>query len=118
MSRPGSLKEMKESIGTKDPVVFFDKLTDTIAILFDRIDQLEITLHNVKTCSALAVHWDPKIASDLLVKQVNVLRPEKDTYFAEITALKNAVSEDKITQEYGAFCAFWQETLGWHPFLD
>lgn|ERR1700723_403280 len=111
MKRADLLKEMKESIGTKDPIVFFEKMTDMFGLLFDHIDRLE-------THSALAIEWEPRVAADMLAKQIDVLRQDKDTYFVEITALKRAYAEDIITQNYNSFCVFWRETLGWHPFLD
>lgn len=118
MKREDLLKEMKDACGTKDPIEYFAKLTDVLGMLFDRIDHLEKKLGRVKTQSALAIHWEPKVASDLLAKEVEVLRQDKDTYFNEIDALKKAFAEDKVTQNYADFCSFWQETLGWHPFLD
>lgn len=118
MKREDLLKEMKESVGTKDPIEFFAKLPDVLTLLFDRIDQLEDTLARVKRQSALAINWEPKVAADMLARQVQVLRSDKDTYATEITALKRAFAEDKVTQSYAEFTTFWQETLGWHPFLD
>jgi len=111
MNRDTLLKEMKDSVGTKDPVEFFAKFTDVFALLFDRMDRLERQ-------TALAIHWDSKIASDMISKQVIVLRKDKDTYANEITELKKAFAEDIVTQNYVEFCAFWQDTLGFHPFLD
>jgi chromatin segregation and condensation protein Rec8/ScpA/Scc1 (kleisin family) len=118
MKREDLLKEMKESVGTKDPLEFFSKLPDVLTLLFDRIDQLENTLDRVKRQSALAINWEPKVAADMLAKQVQVLRQDKDTYANEITALKQAFAEDKVTQSYQEFTRFWETTLGWHPFLD
>lgn len=118
MNREVLLKEMKDAVGTKDPIEFFAKMVDTFALLFDRIDFLEKSLRQIKTQSALAVEWDARLASDMIAKQVQVLRQDKDTYANEITALKQAYAEDKITQSYQEFCQFWSDTLGWHPFLD
>lgn len=118
MNREDLLKKMKDSVGTKDPLEFFGDLVSVFDILFDRIDQLEKTLQRVKTQSALSINWEPKVASDLLAKEVEVLRKDKDTYFNEIAALKKAFAEDKVTQNYQEFCVFWQDNLGWHPFLD
>ena len=118
MKREDILKDMKEACGTKEPIEYFAKLTDVLSMLFDRIDGLEKTLNRVKTQSALAIHWEPKVASDLLAKQVEILRQDKDTYFNEINTLKQAFAEDKVTQNYNEFCEFWQNVLGWHPFLD
>lgn len=111
MKREVVLKEMRESIGHKEPVDFFAKMVDVFELLFDRIDKLQ-------TNSALAINWEPKVASDMIAKQVIVLRQDKDTYFNEITMMKQAFAEGKVTQDYATFCKFWQDTLGWHPFLD
>jgi hypothetical protein len=118
MKREDLLQEMKDSIGTQDPVVYFSKMVDAMSLLFNHIDRLENKIDRVKRQSALSIQWEPKVASDLLAKQVDVLRQDKDTYFAEITALKKAFAEDNVTQCYAAFCQFWEDTLGWHPFLD
>jgi len=119
MKREDVLKEMKDSVGTKDPIEFFAKLTDVFTLLFDRIDHLEETLERVKRQSALAINWEPKVAADMLAKQVQVLRQQdKDMYTNEIIALRQAFAEDKVTQSYAEFTQFWMDTLGWHPFLD
>lgn len=118
MNRESLLKEMRDSVGTKDPVEFFAKMTDVFGLLFDRIDVLEKNINRIKKHSALAIQWDPRMASELLAAQVNVLRQDKDVYFNEITALKTAFGEDKVTQSYAEFCQFWLDTLGSHPFLD
>lgn len=111
MKREDLLNEMKSSIGTKDPIEFFDKMVDVFNLLFDRMDRLERQ-------TALSIHWDPKIAADMLAKQVTKLREDKDTYANEISALKKAFAEDLVTQNYNDFCSFWSDTLGYHPFLD
>ena len=118
MKREDLLAEMKSSVGTKDPIVFFDKLVDVFTLLFNHIDKLEFRLARIKIQSALAIQWEPRVASNMLAKEVDILREDKDTYFQEITALKQAMLEDKVTQDYNSFCKFWLDTLGWHPFLD
>ena len=119
MKREDLLKEMSELIGTKDPVVFFGKMVDMFSMMFDTVERLEKDLKRVKTQSALAIQWEPKVASDMLAKQVNVLRSQdKDAFASEITELKRAFTEDIVTQSYKEFCTFWEDTLGWHPFLD
>jgi hypothetical protein len=118
MKREELMKEMKEMIGKKDPVEFFGKMVDAFDMLFDQIDYLKGEMLAVRLNSALAIRWEPKLASDMLVAQVDVLRADKETYFNEISALKKAFQEDKVTQNYADFVAFWQETLGWHPFLN
>lgn len=118
LMREDLLKEMKESIGTKEPVVFFEKMIDVLGLLFDRIDQLDASNQKLQVYAALAIHWEPKVASDLLAKQIEVLRKDRDTYFNELSALKKAYAENTVTQNYPDFCRFWLDTLGWHPFLD
>jgi hypothetical protein len=120
MKREDLISEMKGSIGTKEPIVFFQKMVDAFNLLFDRLDQLESDLKKVKVQSALSIQWEPKLASEMLAKQVYVLRQnkDKDAYANEIEALKVAYAQDKVTQNYQEFCKFWVETLGWHPFLD
>jgi hypothetical protein len=118
MKKEETLKKMLESIGTKDPIEFFAEMVNVFSILFDRIDKLESTLKVIKTQSALSIQWEPKVASDMLAKQVNILREDKESYSAEISALKKAFAEDMVTQTYTGFCEFWEDTLGWHPFLD
>ena len=118
LKREALLKEMRETIGNKDPIVFFEKMVDVFDLLFDRVDQLEAQNHRLQTYAALAIQWEPKVASDLLAKQIEILRQDKDTYFNELTALKRAYAEDRVTQNYHDFCQFWLDTLGWHPFLD
>lgn len=118
MKREDLLKEMKESVGVKEPVEFFTKMVDVFGLLFDRIDQLTSDLIAVRINSGLAIQWEPKVASDLLSAQVEILRQDKETYFNEISALKKAFAEDQVTQSYQSFVKFWQEVLGWHPFLN
>ena len=118
LKREDLLKDMKETIGNKDPIVFFEKMVDAFGLLFDRIDQLEADNRRLQTHTALAIQWEPRVASDLLAKQIEILRQDKATYFNELTALKKAYAENIVTQNYPDFCQFWLDTLGWHPFLD
>ncbi len=118
MSHKDLLKEMRDSVGTKDPVVFFEKMVSVFDALFEKLDGLEKDMHQLKTHTALSIHWDPKVASDMITRQVQVLRQDKATYANEIHVLKEAFAEDKVTQNYADFCNFWVSCLGWHPFLD
>ena len=118
MKREDLLKDMKAAIGTQDPIVFFEKMVDVFVLLFDKIEKLEQETSKTKLQSALAIEWEPRIAADMLASKIEVLRKDKDTYFAEITAFKKAYAEDLVTQNYSQFCQFWIDTLGWHPFLD
>lgn len=120
MTRAQLLAKMKASVGTKDPLEFFSDMVDVFNMMFDRMESLEKDLKRVKTQSALAIEWEPKVASDMISKQVSIMRQDmdRDVYANEIAALKKAFAEDLVTQNYNSFCTFWQDTLGWHPFLD
>lgn len=118
MDRDTLLKEMKDSIGTKDPIVFFEKMVDVFSLLFNRIDYLEQELAETKMSANLAIQWEPKVAREMITSQINILRENRDTYIEEISILKKAFIEDRVTQNYHDFCNFWEETLGFHPFLD
>jgi hypothetical protein len=118
MKREELLSEMRQCIGTQEPIVFFERMVDTLDLLFDQIDRLESDLNRVKIQSALSIHWEPRLASTMLANQINVLRQDKDTYFNELSALKDAFVEDKVTQSYEEFTKFWMDVLGWHPFLE
>jgi hypothetical protein len=118
MKREDVLKDMRDMVGKKDPVEFFAKMVDMFGLLFDQVDLLKQELLSVRINSALAIQWEPKLAADMLTAQVDILREDKETYFNEISALKKAFGEDKVTQSYQGFVNFWQETLGWHPFLN
>ncbi len=119
MNRKELLKEMKESIGTKDPIVFFEKMVDVFDLLFDKIEILEDEVHRAQIHASLAVEWEPMIAGTMLVKETERLRSiDKSVYHNEISALKRAYAEDRVTQNYHDFCEFWISTLGWHPFFE
>lgn len=118
MNRKDLLKEMKDGIGNRDPITFFEKMIDVFNLLFDEIEKLEYISKRNAMLIALAVHWDSNIAGNMLTTQVNILRQNKDLYHNEITALKEAYSKNIVTQNYADFTAFWIDTLGWHPFLE
>ena len=111
---------MRDSIGKKDPIVFFEKMVDVFEFLFIHLNKIDNDLHRLKTQTALSIQWDPRVASDMLSSEVNVLRDHDDPsiYEDEIQKLKKAFTDDRVTQNYNDFCKFWVETLGWHPFLD
>lgn len=117
MKREDLLKEMKESIGTQDPIVFFDKMVSVFTLLFDRIDELESKVDDVKNFSALAIQWDAVVALNMISSKIDFLRKDKNTYFEELNSLKKAYTENLVTQNYFEFTKFWVETLGYHPFL-
>lgn len=113
------LADMKNSIGTQTPIVYFEKMTELLSELFAHIEKLEASLNRVKTHTALAIQWEPRVAANMLAKEIERLRQSnKDAFQVEIELLKKAYAEDIITQEYASFCQFWQDTFGWHPFLD
>jgi chromosome condensin MukBEF ATPase and DNA-binding subunit MukB len=118
MDRKALLKEMKDSVGTQDPIVFFAKMVDVFNLLFDRLEELEQNVAETKVNAALAIHWEPKVARSMITEQINILRENKETYVEEISSLKKAFIEDRVTQNYTEFCVFWESTLGFHPFLD
>ena len=117
MKREDLLLEMRKSIGSQEPIYFFEKMVDVFNLLFDRLDRLEFELKKVNTKAALAIQWEHRVASTMLSDMIRDLRQDTDTYFEEISKLKKAFAEDKVTQSYQDFCNFWQEVLGWHPFL-
>jgi hypothetical protein len=117
MNHKKLLEEMKESIGTRDPVIYFDKLTDLLSSLFQKLEKNEVELKRSKYLLSLAINWDAKIASAYIAYQINELRENKDIYFNEISLFKEAYTKDLVTQNSKDFCDFWQSVLGWHPFL-
>jgi hypothetical protein len=118
MDRKSLLKDMKDSVGTREPIVFFEKMIDVFGLLFDRIEKLESELVATRISAALAIQWEPKVARAMIANQISVLRADKDNFVEEISKLKAAFLEDKVTQNYNDFCLFWEETLGFHPFLN
>lgn len=118
MKREDLIFQMKDCIGKQDPIVFFEKMLGLFESLFQQMDSIQKDVKAVRMQSALAIHWEPKVASSMLSHQIDILRQDKDTYFEEISQLKMAFVEDRITQSYDEFCKFWQDILGWHPFLE
>ena len=119
------IDKMNETIGTQKPIEYFKLLTKAIEMLIDDnivqrelIQEMRDELHRVKTQSALAIQWEPKVAADMLSKQIDIFRKDKETYFQELDLFKKAYTEDRVTQNYHDFCRFWVDTLGWHPFLE
>jgi hypothetical protein len=119
MDRIKLLDEMRASIGTQAPTVFFEKMTDLFELMFDHIEGLELSNRRLKSLVPLAIQWEPKVAASMLAQEIDSLKQsDKDAYAVEIQALKIAYAEDRVTQEYADFCKFWQDTLGYHPFLS
>jgi len=118
MDRKTLLKDMKDSIGTREPIVFFEKMIDVFNLIFEQNERLEKELAATRMNATLAIQWEPKVARAMITDQIGVLRADKDNFVEEISKLKIAFFEDKVTQNYNDFCSFWEETLGFHPFLD
>ena len=70
MKREDLLLDMKKSVGTQDPIVFFEKMIDVFNLLFDRIDQLEENVKYTRLQTALAIQWEPKVARAMLTAQI------------------------------------------------
>jgi hypothetical protein len=118
MDKKQILDEMKTMIGNKDPILFFEKMTSLFEALSNQMDSLEKSLDKVKTNSALAIAWDPKVANDLLSHQIDVLRADKELYHEQLSEVKKAYVQGIVTQDYNTFVNFWLDTLGYHPFLN
>lgn len=125
MTKEDLLKEMRDCVGYKEPIGFFRKMVDVFILIFEKLDSIEKKIETLETStdrirvqSALSIQWEPKVAADMLCKQIDILRKDKDTYHKEISDLKKAYTEDRVTQNYHDFCKFWQDTLGWNPFLE
>lgn len=136
MTKENILREMRDCVGFKEPIGFFRKMVDVFNFIFEDLDklnkvipykldeletkirQLESALVQIRTQSALSIQWEPKVASEMIAKQIEILRQDKETYHQEITKLKSAYTEGRVTQNYYDFCRFWQDVLGWHPFLE
>lgn len=118
MNRQQLLEEMRKSVGVKDPIVFFTHMVSVFELLFDKLENLERQNKLLQIKTALAIKWEPAVALDMLDKEINTLRQDRDIYHNEISALKKARMEDSVTQNYELFCNFWEDTLGYHPFLD
>lgn len=125
MNREDLLKEMKDSVGTKDPIVFFQKMTDAFSLLFESLDSLEVQVKKAQLNSVLAIDWDVEAAQDLISKEVSYLRKNgKQTdgtniFTDEIAALQQeAMIREEMNEGYKSFCAWWKDLLGYHPFLE
>lgn len=112
------LIEMKEMIGKKDPILFFEKFVEVFDTLFTKIDNLEKKVIKAKNHSALAIKWDPKLASKMLAEEIDKLRENKEVFHSELSAFKQAYNDDIVTQSYDSFVEFWQNVIGEHPFLE
>lgn len=118
MNRQQLLEEMRKSVGVKDPIVFFTHMVSVFELVFDKLENLEKQNKMLQIKAALAIKWEPALALDMLDNEIYLLRQDRDIYHNEISALKKARMEDVVTQNYESFCIFWEDTLGYHPFLD
>lgn len=124
MNKEDLLKEMKESIGTKDPLVYFSSLVDAFSHLFNQMDDLKRELKSVQLNSNLAIQWDPKVAKNLIDEEIIVLRKigkqddGSNMWEPEIKELQKAYLQGLYMDNYNSFCSFWQDLLGYHPFLE
>jgi len=124
MNKEDLLKSMRESIGKEEPTIFFAKMVDAFTLLFQEISELKTLVNYDTACSALAIQWDSQVARQMLVDVVAKLRVDgkvpgtNDNAFSEeLTALKQAIAENKVTQNYNDFTFFWTSLLGYHPFV-
>lgn len=117
------LNKMRASVGTQDPTLFFKDMVEVFSLLFDKLDSVENTLKKVKLNSAMAIQWDPAIASKMIVDEIEFLRKEgnllgTNMYDIEIKHLKEAYMGTQQVASYSNFVHFWKEELGYHPFLE
>lgn len=124
MNRADVLKEMKESVGTKEPTVFFGKMVDVLTMLFDKVDSLEKSLQKTQVNTVMLMKWDQHVVANMIGEELNFLRTSgkqpdgTNMYQQEIDTLTNAYLYNKYTQDYAAFVTFWKDLLGYHPFLE
>jgi hypothetical protein len=120
MDKNKLLQEMRDSVGTQNPIDFFKKFIDVFEFLFEKVNNLETELKRTRNNAALAIQWQPKIAAEMLLSKIESLRndPNKEAYHSEISALKVAYAQGAIVKRYDTFCQFWQDILGYHPFLE
>lgn len=119
MSKDILIKDLKDCIDNKTPVDYFNKLTDVLSYLCDKVEKLENEVSIARTVMALAIKWDSRIALSMIESEIKCLRKNNhDFYKPQIDELKKAYKEDIVTQSYETFCAFWQDVIGVHPFLD
>ena len=119
MTSKNIFQEMRDMIGIQQPIEYFRKLTDVLQSLSEQVAKLSVDMERLKTNTALAIQWEPKVASNMLAEEIKKLREaDKEMYAAEISLLQQAYAGYRITQEYADFCNFWQATLGYHPFLE
>ncbi len=123
MNRQDLIKEMRASVGTKDPVVFFEKMVDLFDALFEEVAFLRTEVQDTKNFLTLAIKWDPKVANAMLVRTIMELRDKGNdgdgvnVFHEEISTLKKLMMNGEMTTDYDSFVKKFIETLGYHPFL-
>lgn len=118
MNKSALIKEMKDCIENKTPVDFFDKLTDVLAHLCNKIEKLESEVAKARITSVLAIKWDSTFALAIMEDQIEFFRNSDPVFHKEkIDELKKAYKEDMVTQSYESFVAFWKDVVGVHPFV-
>jgi hypothetical protein len=123
MNKDDLLKEMRDSIGTKDPIIFFEKMVGAFDLLFEEILFIRSEVQDTKNFLALAIKWDPQVANSMLVRTIQDLRnkgndgTDINIFHEEISQLKKFMMLGTMTTDYDTFCKCFIETLGYHPFL-
>ncbi len=123
MNRQDLIKEMRASIGTKDPVIFFEKMIDLFDALFEEMTFIRSEVQDTKNFMALAIKWDAKVANSMLVRTIMELRVKGDDgtniniFHEEISVLKKLMITGEMTVDYDTFVKKFTEILGYHPFL-
>lgn len=109
---------MKDCIAEKTPVEFFDKLTDVLEHLCNKIEKLESEVAKARITGALAIKWDSTFALAIIEDQIEFFRNSDPVFHKDkIDELKRAYKEDVVTQNYETFVSFWQDVVGVHPFM-
>lgn len=125
MNRLDLIKEMKDSVGTQNPEVYFQKMTELFNLLFDKMDELTNQMNRVQLNSTMAIYWDERLALKMIDAEIKHMRMYgKDPllggniYSDEIQVLQGVYKDSSVIKSYPDFCQFWQDILGYHPFLD
>lgn len=124
MNRVDLLKEMKESVGAKEPTVFFGKMVDVLNMLFDKVDSLEKSIQKTQVNTVMLMKWDQSVVAKMISEELAFLRSNgkqvdgTNMYQQELDALSQAYMFGQHTQDYSSFVTFWKDLLGYHPFLE
>lgn len=96
MTREDLIKNMRDCIGEKEPIEFFNHMVTVFDRLFDEINSLNKEVQDLKTRSALSIQWEPKVAANMLSDRISEMRGN-DLYKDEVVELKKAYAEDRVT---------------------